>query len=244
MKIALISDIHGNHTALTAVLADLEQQQPDALICLGDIATIGPQPKEVLATLQSLDCTFIQGNHDEAMLHPQKAAALNIHPALLPNLAWAITQLEPQDVAFLESFQANYEMDLDADKKLFCFHASPVNNIDIILDTTPVTILDDYLASTNAEVMAGGHTHIQMLRKYNGRLLINPGSVGTSFVAPPPINIPTLSPWVEYAIVECKNGTVTVTFHRLPMDLDALFKAVHASSMPNKEWWLEQYQPK
>ncbi len=216
MKIALISDIHGNHTALTAVLADLEKQQPDALICLGDIATIGPQPKEVLARLQSLDCIFIQGNHDAAMLNPQEAAALSIHPALLPNLAWAITQLEPQDVAFLESFQANYEMNLDADKKLFCFHASPVNNIDIILATTPEAILDELLASTNADVLAGGHTHIQMLRKYNGRLLINPGSVGTSFVTPPPINTPTLSPWVEYAIVDCGNGAVTINFHRLP----------------------------
>jgi len=243
MKIALISDIHGNYVALTAVLQDLERHQPDTLICLGDIATIGPQPKEVLSTLQTLDCVFVQGNHDAAMLNPEKAAAFKIHPALLSNLEWAISQLEPQDIAFLESFQINYELNLDADKKLFCFHASPINNIDIILATTPRDILDKFLASTNVDVMAGGHTHIQMLRKYNGRLLINPGSVGTSFVTPPPTETPILSPWVEYAIVECKNGAVTVNFHRLPMDLEALFDSVQASSMPNREWWLAQYQP-
>lgn len=242
MKIALISDIHSNHVALTAVLAALEQHQPDALICLGDTATIGPQPKEVLTTLQTLDCVFIQGNHDAAMLNPNKAGDLNIHPSLLPNLDWSISLLEPHDVTFLESFQFTYEMNLDADKTLFCFHASPLTNIDLILATTPIEILDGFLETTNANVMAGGHTHMQMLRKHHGRLLINPGSVGNSFTEPPPSGNPTLSPWVEYAIVTCLGGAITVNFHRLPLDIEALYASIHASDMPNGDWWLEQYR--
>lgn len=242
MKIALLSDIHGNHVALETVLDDIEKQQPDQLICLGDVATIGPEPKQVLATLQTLDCVFIQGNHDAAVLNPQEADDYNIHPALHDNLNWVASQMEPHETSFLESFQFSYEIDLGMDKALLCFHASPQTNTDNILATTPVTILDDLFKNTTADLMAGGHTHMQMLRKFHGRLLINPGSVGTSFTEPPPNNRPILSPWAEYAVVECNQGVINVNLHRLQLDTAAVYEAVRNSTMPNGAWWLEQYQ--
>lgn len=242
MKIALISDIHGNHVALTAVLHDLERHQPHKLICLGDIATIGPQPKEVMATLQTLDCTFIQGNHDAALLKPEKALAYNIHPALHANLAWVVSELAPADITFLQSFLPTYELDLGADKTMLCFHATPQNNIDNIIHTTPTDLVDSYLQGTNADVMVGGHSHIQMLRKHHGRLLINPGSVGNSFTEPPPDEFPRLSPWAEYAIIEYQKGAINIHFHRLPMDVEAVYDAARTSKMPNTDWWLAQYQ--
>lgn len=242
MKVALISDIHGNHVALETVLRDLEKQKPDKLICLGDVATIGPQPKQVVETLQSLDCILIQGNHDAAILNPQKADDYNIHSALHENLDWVISQLAPADISFFERFKFTYEMDLGCSKSLFCFHASPKANTDIILATTPIETLDNLMENKNADVMAGGHTHMQMLRKFHDRLLVNPGSVGTSFAEPPPNSLPILSPWVEYAIVESQNGSIRVNLHRLPMDAEAVYEAVRSSSMPNGEWWLEQYR--
>jgi putative phosphoesterase len=244
MQIALISDIHGNYVALEAVLKDLEKQGPDIIICLGDVATIGPQPRQVLAALQNLDCIFIQGNHDAAMLNPEKAADYNIHPTLLPNLAWSISKLEPEDMAFLATFQATYELNLGADKTLLCFHGSPHSNTDIILHNTPPETVDDYLKGAHADVMAGGHTHVQMLRKHHNSLLVNPGSVGTSFVEPPPDTLPTLSPWVEYAIVEYENGAINVHFHRLPMPVAAVYEAVRIAQMPHSDWWLAQYREK
>ena len=61
MRIGLISDIHGNFTALEAVLANMNERPVDLLVCLGDVATIGPQPRQVLDKLKGLDCTFIMG---------------------------------------------------------------------------------------------------------------------------------------------------------------------------------------
>ncbi|MBE2219993.1 MAG: metallophosphoesterase family protein [Anaerolineae bacterium] len=240
MKIALISDIHGNHVALTAVLNDIERRQPDTLICLGDVATIGPQPKEVITTLQTLDCIFIQGNHDAAVLQPERSADYNIHHTLQANLEWTISKLDLQDIAFLATFRPTYELNLGEDKTLFCFHATPQNNTDIIIHTTPIETVDKYLQGSHADIMAGGHTHIQMLRKHHNSLLINPGSVGNSFVEPPPEELPTLSPWAEYAIIEYQNGIISIHFHRLPMDIKAVHDAVRASQMPNAEWWLAQ----
>ncbi|PID86023.1 MAG: protein phosphatase, partial [Chloroflexi bacterium] len=123
-----------------------------------------------------------------------------------------------------------------------CFHASPKSNIDVILPSTPYSILDDLFADTTADIMAGGHTHRQMLRKFHDRLIVNPGSVGTSFATPPPNNLPMLSPWVEYTIIETIAGSVQVSFHRLPMDVPAVLEAVRQSHMPNSAWWLRQYQ--
>lgn len=241
MKIALISDIHGNYVALTAVLQDLERHQPDKLICLGDVATVGSQPKEVLATLQTLDCTFIQGNHDAALLQPEKASDYNIHPALHDNLAWVVSELAPENITFLQAFLPTYELNLGADKTMLCFHATPQNNIDNIINTTPTELVDSYLQETDADVLVGGHTHIQMLRMHHGRLLINAGSVGNSFIEPPPDEFPRLSPWAEYALVEQKKGTISVHFHRLPLDIEAVYAAARASKMPNTDWWLKQY---
>lgn len=70
MRIAIISDIHGNLTALQAVLADIKLQKVDDIICLGDIVTLGPQPKEVLNALKELNCVIIKGNHDAAVVDP------------------------------------------------------------------------------------------------------------------------------------------------------------------------------
>ncbi|MCB0291188.1 MAG: metallophosphoesterase, partial [Calditrichaeota bacterium] len=78
MKIALISDIHGNLTALEAVLADIRRRGADRIICLGDLATLGPQPREVIARLRELDCPGIMGNHDAALLHLEAAARYQI----------------------------------------------------------------------------------------------------------------------------------------------------------------------
>ncbi|MCA9955058.1 MAG: metallophosphoesterase family protein, partial [Anaerolineales bacterium] len=64
MRIALISDIHGNFVSLQAVIADIERQNVNEIIFLGDAATLGPQPHEVLQLLRQLGCPCIIGNHE------------------------------------------------------------------------------------------------------------------------------------------------------------------------------------
>src|SRR3954468_20883448 len=65
MRIALISDVHGSELALNAVLADIARTGVDQIVCLGDTATLGPRPREVLERLAELRCICILGNHDE-----------------------------------------------------------------------------------------------------------------------------------------------------------------------------------
>ena len=69
MRIALISDIHGNLVSLKVVLADIDRAGVDQIVCLGDVAALGPQPREVVEQLRALGCPCIMGNHDWDVLN-------------------------------------------------------------------------------------------------------------------------------------------------------------------------------
>ena len=87
-----------------------------------------------------------------------------------------------------------------------------------ILASTPPEALDTMLAGTTATVLAGGHTHIQMLRQHHGRLLVNPGSVGLAFKDYVGGRIPTILSHAEYAMIEEFDGAIGVSLRRLLLD--------------------------
>jgi predicted phosphodiesterase len=241
MRIALISDIHGHATALDAVLTDIRQQQVDVVVCLGDVATIGPQPREVLDQLRALQCVCISGNHEESLLHPYRALELKIAPVLLPTLQWTLERLTTEDFAFLRSFQPTFELTLGPVSTMLCYHGSPTSNIELILSTTPSEELDRICPEPRS-VMVGGHSHIQMLRQHRGTLFLNPGSVGNAFVLPANATaIPSLLPWAEYAILDSSAGKLSVDLRRVTFNIAAFRQIVTESDNPSRDWWLEQY---
>ena len=69
MRIAIISDIHGNSVALEAVLDDFKTEHMDRIVCLGDVISGGPHPCEVIAHLKALDCPVVMGNMDTRCLN-------------------------------------------------------------------------------------------------------------------------------------------------------------------------------
>src|SRR5689334_16834432 len=70
MRIAVIADIHGNLAGLEAALEDIAREQPDATVCLGDVAASGPQPHQVVAQLRELHFPVVMGNADAWLLNP------------------------------------------------------------------------------------------------------------------------------------------------------------------------------
>ena len=68
MRIALVADVPGNAVALDVVLARLDTEQPDHIVCLGDVATPGPDPIGVIGRLRALNCSVVMGNWDEWLL--------------------------------------------------------------------------------------------------------------------------------------------------------------------------------
>ncbi|MBK8780641.1 MAG: metallophosphoesterase family protein [Anaerolineales bacterium] len=243
MRIAFISDIHGNLTALRAVLADIKKHGTDEIICLGDTISLGPQPLETLNALKELNCIYIMGNHDEAILDPEKAPEFEITEHLVPDLYWCRDQLTPDSFEFLKSFQSTHKIEFPNGVQLLAFHGSPISTTDIIQATTSPELLDKYFAEQSSTVFIGGHSHIQMHRRYGKKLILNSGSVGNAFeFAFSPGNPPRLLPWAEYAVIDQSGNSFDVDLRRVYFDTEALLKVVKESSLPGADWWLKQYQ--
>jgi putative phosphoesterase len=233
MRIGIISDIHGNFTALQAALKDMERQAVDSIICLGDIATLGPQPREVVAKVKELGCPCIIGNHESALLDLENTLKYQIAADLVPALEWCMQQLDSSDLDFMRSFMPTLEVSIEDNIKLLYFHGSPASNTDQLLSTTPVEEMSEYLSGRQADIFIGGHTHIPMLRQHNGKLIVNPGSIGSAFhSAYQPGVPPSLLPWAEYAVMEIENGAVGIDLRRVPFDVEKHNRLIASRGVP------------
>ena len=238
MQVALIADLHGNLVALEAVLGDLETQGAEQVVCLGDVAASGPQPRETLARLRALDCPVVMGNADAWLLHPQPVDAQDDNARRFEAIdVWCAAQLAPDDHDYVRSFRPTVEVSLGGGAALLAFHGSPRSNTDAILSTTSEEALERMLVGFNAAVMAGGHTHVPMLRRYRDALLVNPGSVGLPFEQPARTGRERNPPWAEYALVRWVNGGLGVELRRVPVDAGAVIQAARDSDMPHAAWW-------
>ena len=243
MRVALISDIHGHLTALDAVLADIETRDVDAIVCLGDVATIGPHPREVIGRLGALGCRWVRGNHDAALLDSDKAQALQIADEILPALGWCRSQLAAAELALISASEETISLPIGADQSLLCYHGSPLCSTDCVTDMTPIGTLTAWFAATRESILAGGHTHTQMRRQLDGRTIVNPGSVGCVFRQPPGAGVEvTVQPWAEYCILDAGEGYPGVQMHRVAFDTVRFLRSVEGSDTPKREWWLSQYR--
>jgi len=241
MRVALLSDLHGNETALEAVLADIKGKGADHIVCLGDTATLGPRPREVIARLKDLGCPCILGNHDAFMLDADLIHTYNDAPIIVQSVDWCRAQLSTEDLAFLGGFVPSLELTLEGDVRLLLYHGTPQSHMQDLLCTTPPDVVDTMLTGRTASVMAGGHTHIQMLRQHKGILLVNPGSVGLAFEQYVSGKAPKILPHAEWACVESTRSGVSVSLHRLHLDRGALRSAAAASSNPLSVDLVAQY---
>jgi hypothetical protein len=151
---------------------------------------------------------------------------------------WCKTKLSSAELDFLRTFEPFFEVPLGGDDMMLCFHGSPRSNTELILATTPDNKLAETLAGFKATVMAGGHSHVQMLRRLGDKLVVNAGSVGAPFRTMPPDGRLRILPWIEYAIVDWRAGALNVELQRVPVDMKAMHGAILASDMPNAADWL------
>jgi putative phosphoesterase len=239
-RIALISDIHANEVALRAVLAEIRRIGVDQVICLGDVATLGPRPNAVIEILGELGCRCIMGNHDEFLLDAELVHTYSAAPQVVASINWSRCRLSRVELDFLRGFERSCEITL-AKSTVQLFHGSPRSHMEDILASTPPEALDAMLAGTTATVLAGGHTHIQMLRQHHGRLLVNPGSVGLPFKDYVAGRTPTILSHAEYAMIEEFDGVIGVSLRRLPLDKGELRQAQSDTEHPLGPWLREQY---
>lgn len=242
MRIALIADIHGNLVALDTVLHEMAQESFDQVICLGDVAAIGPQPHEVIDRLRQLQCPVILGNTDAWLLAPEGTKTSDSE-TLRAITAWCAERLTPEDREYLRTLPPLLEFPLDDGRTLLCYHGSPRSFNDVIAATTPAPVMQQMLAGSAATVMVGGHTHIQMIRRYEDAYLVNVGSVGLPGVNAGGPELPSNHHvrWAEYGALSVESGRLSIDLRRIPLDLTAVRKAGTDSGMPHLEWWTQTW---
>jgi predicted phosphodiesterase len=236
MRLGLIADIHGNLVALEAALAALASARVDQIVCLGDAAASGPQPQAVLERLRDLGCPVVMGNADAALVgrEPFLAGAMQRFGDID---RWCAAQLSPGARVFVESFPPTVSVPLGGGRTLLAFHGSPRSFNEQLLATTPDATLRECFADHPAALWAGGHTHLQLLRRVGASLLVNPGSVGLAYDRTPDAEDARLAPWAEYAVLDVGEVALEISLRRAPFDRAALQERILASGMPHAAWW-------
>jgi putative phosphoesterase len=236
----LISDIHGNLMAFDAVLAEIERERVDGIVCLGDVA-IGPQPCETLDRLASIGCPVVMGNWDIAMLDGMPDAHTDIDRMLVEIGAFWAGSLQQHDRDFMRTFVPSLTLEIEPGIKMLCFHGSPRSLDDFIFATTPDEELAMMIGEPGAQLLAGGHSHVQLYRRLAGSVLVNPGSVGLAFWSWWPHRV-TIAPWAEYGIVDWVEGKLRVDLRRTAFDVEAFKRLCLKSGMPHAEWWVGSWK--
>ena len=237
MRLALISDIHGNLVALETVLAAIAQRNIDTILCLGDVAAGGPQAVEVIEQLQQLGCPVVMGNTDAKLLAIQPKQYKDQFSQMTHDIdMWCAQQLTDAHKAYIRTFQLTLTHALPHSRVLLAYHGSPRSFKELLLPTTPDEVLEEAFAGFQADIMVGGHTHMQMFRRYKDILVLNPGSVGASIDCFAPLEKVRNAPWAEYAILNTETNDLHVELFRVPFDIEKLIAITLASGMPHTEW--------
>lgn len=246
MRIAVISDIHGNDLAFGVVEDDIKNQNVDHIVCLGDAVQGGPQPLEVVQRLRRLNCPVVMGNADSWLVSGVQTADEGIPAERLAKMEevrnWSLTRLTEDDLAFIASFQPTVRINLRNGLDLLCFHGSPVSFDDVILPDAPEPEFQRLLGPYANHILTGGHTHAQQIRRIGELFFFNPGSVGFAYNHNQIADEFFADPWAEYAILTAENGQVGLEFRRVPFDSQELVHIYVESGRPSAEDAMAQYK--
>jgi predicted phosphodiesterase len=237
MRLALISDQHGNDVAFRAVVTDVERLGVDEIVCLGDVVQGGTEPAQTLDRLAALGCDTVLGNADAFLLEVPLDSPEPVTERQLEVRDWTLSQLSSSHVEQIRSFVPFVRRELDG-VSLLLFHGSPDSYDDVLLPELAVEALEPFIGQ-DAALLAGGHTHLQWTRRIGDALYVNPGSVGISYDrhADPPV-LRTLAEW---ALVTVADGAVGVEFRQVPYAVEDVQAAALQSGRPHADEWAAQW---
>lgn len=235
MKIAAISDIHGNLRALDAVLADIARRGADQIVNLGDLLSGPLQPRETAARLMTLGLPTIRGNHERQLLDPETQA-------MGKSDRYAAEMITAPQRRWLSGLPA----DLWLAEDVFLCHATPVSDVECFMENIkdgefiPASLaeIEQRAATCAASLILCGHTHIPRVACVRGRqTIVNPGSVGIqAYEGHHPVahTLQLGSPHARYAIAERTAAGWVVELIAVPYDWQAA--ARDALAHDREEW--------
>ncbi|MBI2763898.1 MAG: metallophosphoesterase family protein [Chloroflexi bacterium] len=229
-RVAVLSDVHGNITALEAVRKAVNREKPDAVLIAGDLVLNGHDPAGSVAILREMEragAIIVQGNTDIAVADFDYTAAFpwmadGVSDAIRAAAEWAHDALDDEGLAWLRRLPAERRL-MVGDTMLLVTHASPGSQtagFDRDLDAG-VTL--ERLSRTDARVICCGHTHIPEVRDFGWKQIVNAGSAGNTFDG---------DPTASWALITLDEETVTAEIQRTEFDTMAAATAISARGLP------------
>lgn len=245
MRIALLSDIHGNATALNAVLADIAQHGgADGFWIMGDLVALGPEPVLTLEILSALPhARFVRGNTDRYVCTgdrpPPSIEDAKRNPCMLPALvevantfAWTQGMITAGGwLQWLQELPLEMRVYLPDGIRFLGVHASPGQDDGGGISPNEQTPeLSRSLAEANADFICVGHTHLPFETRIQGIHVVNPGAVSLSLVE---------DKHASYALLHASAEEYTVVHRRVPYDRDAVIDQLKRIAHPSREYLIK-----
>jgi putative phosphoesterase len=234
VRLAVISDIHGNLVALEAVLDDIRRRTPDAVVNLGDCVTSPLWPRETFELLDTLRLPTVRGNHDRwiaAMPADETSRTVRFsHDALTTEQRASLGALP---------------FSLTVGDRILAVHGTPASDVEYLLEEkvdgrlslATQAMLSARLADVSADVILCGHSHHQHSAWASGsRLVVNPGSVGhpRSVDNADRLRVEAGSPHARYALATRRSGQWGVEL--IALAYDWMQAAARARSLGRSDW--------
>jgi predicted phosphodiesterase len=221
MRVAIISDSHGNLTALDAVLADLDARGPyDEVLMGGDIAWGGPYPKECIDRIRSRDCRAVAGNTDWMITDAADGGDD-------PMASWILERLDAGDVAYLKNLPLQVNVEAGSpETTLALVHATPWSVHPAVRPDDGDDRFAEMLQKADTRALAYGHIHLQHARKLDAGIVVAVGAIGRPFDG---------DQRAMYAVLTLDGDQWSAEFRRVAYDVDAAIQETVQSGVPNAE---------
>ena len=227
-RLAVFGDIHGNLPALEAVLAELARQPGiDRRVCLGDLVGYAPFPNEVIDRVRELGIPTLMGNYDDGVGFARDDCGCAYRNAEErergeQSFAWTKAEVTPERKAFLRTLMPELRLTLGG-ARLLLVHGSPRRINEYLYEDRPLASFQRLARSAEADAIVFGHTHLPYTKDVDGVLFVNAGSVGKPKDG---------DPRACYAILEARDGALSVEFRRVAYDIKAVVEAIRHGPLP------------
>ncbi|WP_236712597.1 metallophosphoesterase family protein [Peribacillus muralis] len=241
MKVAIITDVHGNASALNAVLNEIDQMDEiDHIYCLGDMVGIGPDTNEVLELLFSRnDLSMLTGNHDEAVLaiikgepHPDGHIHVREHHE------WIAKRMHPNFITKLEELPRTIEHIIHDHSVYLTHYHMESNNMAEHISKNPFSKivepslhnLEKLFKDQHHELIGFGHHHPTHHFKNDRTIFLNPGSLGC-----------TVEPMAPYAIVTIEKTGIQIDLEKVSYDNSSFLLSYKSMQVPERDFIIQAF---
>jgi putative phosphoesterase len=226
MRIAILSDIHGNRTAFEAVLADLRETSPDLILHGGDLPQGGSSPADIVDRIRDLGWQGVVGNTDEMLFRPESLTEFASHSPQLQALWDVIGEmaaatreaLGEERLAWLEGLPQK-----QVHGPMALVHASPASYWRAPMPEASDAELEQVYAPLGQPIAVYGHIHRSFIRPVGAITIVNTGSVSLSHDG---------DRRAAYLLID----NATPTIRRVEYDVDRELKALSNCGLPHSDW--------